>query len=134
MSKDVEKIIGGQIARLRKERELTQGQLAELVDVSTETISRLERGVSIPSLKTLDKISESLHGSLKDLFDFERPKAPKGTQLEQETTKVITYLQTKKVDDIRMCYRILRCIFENIEKSYAHTEAKKQKIYRTLQK
>jgi transcriptional regulator with XRE-family HTH domain len=134
MSKDVEKLIGGQIARLRKERELTQGQLAELVDVSTETISRLERGVSIPSLKTLDKISESLHGRLKDLFDFERPKAPKGTQLEQETTKVITYLQTKKVDDIRMCYRILRCIFENIEKSYAHTETDKQKIYRTRQK
>lgn len=134
MSKVVEKLIGGQIAKLRKDRELTQGQLAELVDVSTETISRLERGVSIPSLKTLEKISESLHASLKDLFDFERPKAPKGTQLEQETTKIITYLQTKKVDDIRMCYRILRCIFENVEKNYAHTETDKQKIYRTRQK
>lgn len=45
MSNSVEKLIGARIARIRKEREITQEQLAELVDVATETISRLERGV-----------------------------------------------------------------------------------------
>lgn len=120
MSNNVEKLIGEQIARLRKERELTQSQLAELVDVSTETISRLERGVSIPSLKTLEKISKSLHANLKDLFDLERPKKHKTTDIEQEAAKLMTYIQSKKADDIRMCYRILRTIFENIEKGYVH--------------
>lgn len=122
MSNNVEKLIGEQIARLRKERELTQSQLAELVDVSTETISRLERGVSIPSLKTLEKISISLHANLKYLFDFERPKRGKASHIEQEAAKLMTYIQTKKADDIRMCYRILRSIFENIEKGYVHTK------------
>ncbi len=76
MSKSVEKLIGAQIAGIRKDREITQERLAELVDVAAETISRLERGVSIPSLKTLEKISRVLHTSLKDLFDFEYRQKP----------------------------------------------------------
>lgn len=119
MSNSVEKLIGEQIAKIRKERELTQSQLAELIDVSTETISRLERGVSIPSLKTIEKISKVLHSSLKDLFDFEYPQKAKGTALEQETAKLTAFIKTKRAADIRMCYRILRGIFENIEKDYA---------------
>ncbi len=59
MSGNVEQLIGTQIAKIRKEREITQEKLAGLIDVSTETISGLERGVSIPSLKTLQNISNS---------------------------------------------------------------------------
>lgn len=118
MSKNVEKLIGEQIAKIRKERELTQSQLAEMIDVSTETISRLERGVSIPSLKTLENISKALHSSLKDLFDFEYPQKAKGTLIEQEAAKLMAYIKTKKAADIKMSYRILRGIFENIEKDY----------------
>lgn len=119
MSKSVEKHIGEQIAKIRKEREITQSRLAELIDVSTETISRLERGVSIPSLKTLEKISKALHSSLKDLFDFEYPQKAKGNVVEQEAAKLMTYIKTKRAADIRMSYRILRGVFENIEKGYA---------------
>ncbi|MBW1692526.1 MAG: helix-turn-helix transcriptional regulator [Deltaproteobacteria bacterium] len=118
MSNSVEKLIGARIARMRKEREITQEQLAELVDVATETISRLERGVSMPSLKILEKISYALHISLKDLFDFEYPQKPKGTAFEQENEKLIAYLRTRSGDDIKMCYHILKNVFEQIEKNY----------------
>jgi transcriptional regulator with XRE-family HTH domain len=117
MPKDIGKLIGIQVARIRKEREITQEQLAESVDVATETISRLERGVSIPSLITLSKISQALHISLKDLFDFEYPQKPVSA-IEKESMKLLAYLKTKKVDDIKMCYRILKNIFEQIEKDY----------------
>lgn len=117
MSNSIEKLIGVQIARIRKEREITQEQLAESVDVATETISRLERGVSIPSLKTLARISEALHVSLKDLFDFEYPQKPVSA-IEKESMKLLAYLKSKQVDDIKMCYRILKTIFEQIGKNY----------------
>lgn len=118
MPKSVNKLIGLQIANIRRKRELTQEELAESVNVATETISRLERGVSMPSLKTLEKISHALHISLKDLFDFDYPQATRYSAVEKEGAKLISYLKTKRVDDIRMCYRILKTIFEQIELHY----------------
>ncbi len=116
MSGDIEKLIGHRIAGLRKERELTQAQLAEMIDTAVETISRLERGVSIPSLKTLEKISKALNVRIKDLLDFEFPSYKKPSAKEIE--KLLAYLQTRSPEDIRMGYRILRNIFEQIEKNY----------------
>lgn len=115
---DVEKLIGAQIARIRKEREITQEQLAESVDVATETISRLERGVSIPSLKTLEKISWALHSSLRELLAFEYPLKPKDVFSEQELAKVITLLKTRSTADIKMGYQILKTLFEKVEENY----------------
>lgn len=116
MTKGVEKLIGISIARIRKDRELTQAQLAEIIDTTVETISRFERGVSVPSLKTLEKISKALHVHIKELLDFEYPSFKKPSIKESE--KLLAYLQTKRPEEIKMCYRILRNIFEQIEKNY----------------
>jgi len=116
MLEGVEKLIGISIARIRKDRELTQAQLAEMIDTTVETISRLERGVSVPSLKTLEKISKALHVHFKELFNFEYPSLKKPSSKESE--KLLAYLHTKRPEDIRMCYRILKNIFEQIEKIY----------------
>lgn len=113
----VEQLIGTQIAGIRKERAITQEQLAEIIDVTAETISRIERGVSIPSLKTLEKISKALHTSLKDLFDFEYRQKPISAS-EKESAKLLSYLNTKKADDIKMSYNILKKMFEQIENNY----------------
>jgi len=115
-SDSVEKLIGSSIARIRKDRELTQAQLAEMIDTTVETISRLERGVSVPSLKTLEKISKALHVYIKELLDFEYPSLKKPSITEGE--KLFAYLQTRRPEDIKMCYRILKTIFEQIEKNY----------------
>lgn len=115
-SEGIEKLIGLSIAKIRKDRELTQAQLAEMIDTTVETVSRLERGVSVPSLKTLAKISMALHVHIKELLDFEYPSLKKPSIGEGE--KLLAYLQTKRPEDIRMCYRILKNIFEQIEKNY----------------
>ncbi len=118
MQKNVDKLIGLQIARLRNEREITQEELAQSIDVTPETISRLERGIAIPSLKTIEKISTALHTTLKDLFYFEYTQKPKRSTVESESSKLITYLKTRKADDIKMSYRILKNIFKEIDKNY----------------
>ena len=120
MIKSVEKLIGTQIAKIRNNREITQERLSELINVTPETISRLERGVSIPSIKTLEKISHALHTSMKDIFDFEYLSEPdKGDAFEHEFAKLIALLKTKKANDIKMCYHLLKTIFEQIEKNYS---------------
>ncbi len=119
MTKSVEKLIGVQIAKIRNDREITQERLAELINVTPETISRLERGVSIPSIKTLEKISQALHTSLQTLFDFEYLEEPeKGDAVEHEIARLIAFIKTKNPADIKMSYRLLKSVFEQIEKSY----------------
>ena len=52
---------GGQaIQRIRKERSMTQEQLAEITNVASNSISRIERGLLIPALPTLIDICNAL--------------------------------------------------------------------------
>ena len=54
---------GGQaIQRIRKERGMTQEQLAEITDVASNSISRIERGLLMPALPTLIDICNALGG------------------------------------------------------------------------
>ena len=63
--------IGLNILRCRKERGLTQEQLAELVHVRRETIMRLEKAQYNPSLKLAIDISRVVDQPIEKLFIFD---------------------------------------------------------------
>ncbi len=56
---------------LRAEFELTQGQLAEKVDVSRQTINAIEKGKFDPSLPLAFKISKLFNMSIEDIFEHD---------------------------------------------------------------
>jgi transcriptional regulator with XRE-family HTH domain len=56
---------------LRIEKQLTQEELAQAVDLSTSFISSLERGIGAPSFESLESIARALGVPVKSLFDFE---------------------------------------------------------------
>ena len=56
------------ISLRRKALGYTQAQLAEMLDVDTETLSRFERGKHLPSLATLEKIADHLAVKVADLL------------------------------------------------------------------
>ena len=56
---------GGQaIQRIRKERGMTQEQLAEITNVASNSISRIERGLLMPTLPTLSTFAMPLEPEL----------------------------------------------------------------------
>ena len=57
--------LGQTIKTRRKELEITQTVLAELAEVSKNTIYKLERGEGNPSIKTLHKLLEILGLEIK---------------------------------------------------------------------
>ncbi|MBI5216964.1 MAG: helix-turn-helix transcriptional regulator [Ignavibacteriae bacterium] len=59
------KYIGETIKRRRKELGITQPHLAELANISTNTLYKLERGQGNPSLDVLNKLAEVLGMELK---------------------------------------------------------------------
>jgi transcriptional regulator with XRE-family HTH domain len=72
--------LGKNIAAKRKELGLTQERLAEAVGVDTETISRFERGATVPSLATLEILAKQLRVTIASLLDEDLP-TPSGEAL-----------------------------------------------------
>jgi transcriptional regulator with XRE-family HTH domain len=69
------KDIGNRIRTVRKKKNITQKQLAEIVGVGTTHISHIETGNTIPSLKTVIDIINALHCSADELLCIEIEQA-----------------------------------------------------------
>lgn len=63
--------IGDLIRRLRRERGLTQRQLAEGMGISGKTVSKWERGMGCPDLSLLPELSGMFHVDLDQLLTGE---------------------------------------------------------------
>ena len=61
---------GKRVKELRRERKLTQAQLAERVELSINYISQIETGEASPTFETIVKLASGLDVELKELFDF----------------------------------------------------------------
>ena len=59
------------IARKRRERNLTQEQLADRLGVSNKTISKWETGKCMPDYSIIQALCEALHVTLPELMDGE---------------------------------------------------------------
>ena len=66
--------IGNRIRQIRKTKNLTQQQLANLADAELSTINRIELGKANPRLSSMIAISAGLEVSLYDIFE--------GTEME----------------------------------------------------
>ena len=67
--------LGANLAARRKTRKWSQEDLAERLSVATETISRFERGATLPSLITLQRLSQMLKAPIAELL-AESSQAP----------------------------------------------------------
>jgi transcriptional regulator with XRE-family HTH domain len=67
---EVAQKLGQQVRALRRERDLTQEQLAEAAHLSVNYISGVERGLYSPSLIALAAMAKALRVEIRDLFDF----------------------------------------------------------------
>ncbi|MGI5967567.1 MAG: helix-turn-helix domain-containing protein [Anaerotruncus rubiinfantis] len=64
------KNLGENIVRLRQLKGWTQEDLAHYADLTVASISKIERGVTNPTLKTLDKIADALGVETDSLLRF----------------------------------------------------------------
>lgn len=74
--KSTKELLGARIRELRKSRDLSQEQLAELIGVEPRHVSRLEVGSSYPRIDRLEKIAAALNVPLKDFFEFMHLESP----------------------------------------------------------
>lgn len=70
MSSRYSSLLGKQIQKIRRDRGLTQENLAEKVKLSTKYIQFIETAHRAPSLKTLYIIAKVLNVEVRELFTF----------------------------------------------------------------
>ncbi len=98
------------IRELRKSMKLTQSQFAELVNLSEDSIGKIERGVTIPTIDTLYKIASGLKIPVEDLIS-----PLKGTPLKKPSkafSDLIAYLKTRPPEDVRFIHELAVKILE----------------------
>lgn len=85
-NRDFNTIIGKNLLKLRKNKKLTQLEVAEKFNYSDKSISKWEKGESLPSIEVLCELAEFYGVSLDDLtnenknlteIDFKKPKKQK---------------------------------------------------------
>ena len=88
--------IGGFLRELRKEKELTQEQLAEKFGVSSRSVSRWENGNTMPELGILVELADYYEVDIKEIIDGERKSEIMKTQEKETMQKVADYAEAEK--------------------------------------
>lgn len=68
--------LGARIAALRKEKGMTQLELAQQMGVTDKAVSKWERDLSCPDINTVPRLAEVLGVSLEDLMQIYTPEKP----------------------------------------------------------
>ena len=87
---DIKKGVGQKIQDFRKQRGITQEELAEAINLETVSISKIETGRSYPTSENLAKIANVLAFHPKDLYDFSYGKTKEEimTEIFQKIQKI----------------------------------------------
>ena len=93
------KTFGAFLARMRKERGMTQTELAEQLHVTDKAVSRWERGVGLPDINLLEPLAQALGISLANLMHCHDPENPEPEQATLED--FLTMLRHQRTLDWR---------------------------------
>ena len=89
--------IGTFLRELRKEKNLTQEQLAEILGVSGRTVSRWETGSNMPDLAIMIELADYYDIDIKELLNGER-KSEMDKELKETLKTVADYTDIQKID------------------------------------
>ena len=92
---DLQKI-GNFLKELRKEKNLTQEQLAETLNVSRRTVSRWETGSNMPDLDLLMEIADLYQVDLRELLNGERKNEQMNEEMKETVLQVAEYSNAEK--------------------------------------
>lgn len=90
----MKKTLGTMISSLRKDKGMTQLELAEIMGVTDKAISKWERDLSCPDINSIPKLAEILEISVDDLMQG------KTETKEQDTKEKKENISRNKVDEI----------------------------------
>ena len=100
----VQKQLGKRIKELRENRQISQEQIAEKLNIHPANYWRIENGISYPKPENLEKICEILNVKAQELFAFEHIQSI--TDIKNELQKIIN----EDEDLTRLIYKFVKTL------------------------
>ena len=97
------KVFGRFIAQTRKEKNMTQADLASQINVTDKAVSRWERGLGFPDISTLEPLAKALDLSMLELMRSEKEDMGKKNDslTEQELTELMNHAVEMNTENAR---------------------------------
>lgn len=99
--------LGKRIFELRKRLNISQEELAEKLDISQKSLSKIETGRNFLTSETLEKLTLALNVDITELFDFNH--TDKKENLLDEIYKYIDNIKNNEKDIITL-YKIVQAL------------------------
>ena len=93
--------IGAFLKELRKEKNITQEELADKMGVSRRTVSRWETGSNMPDMDILIDISDFYEVDLREILDGERKDLKMDNETKETVLKVAEVSNEEKAKIVR---------------------------------
>lgn len=93
--------IGGFLRELRRERDMTQGELAEILGVTNRSVSRWENGNNLPDLDLLVQVAEYFDVGLEEILNGERKVDEMDKKTKETVLQVADYSNQEKQRMVR---------------------------------
>lgn len=100
---NIKNLFGRKIKEYRKKKNLTQAQLAELVNVDDKHISCIESGKNFPSPDLIERLATYLDVEPKDLFEFYYLQ-----DIEDLKSDIIKMLDKLNNDELALAHKYVR--------------------------
>lgn len=94
------KKLGKFIAELRKEKGMTQSQLAAMINVTDKAVSRWERGVGLPDVTVIEPLAEALNVKIAELMKGR--KMTSSELIEENDSECLREMMEEVKKDTRM--------------------------------
>ncbi len=83
------KSMGEIISTLRKEKGMTQKELAEMLYITDKAVSKWERDIACPETQTIPKLAEILGVSVEELLNAKTAPAPERSKVKDYVNLVL---------------------------------------------
>ena len=90
--------IGKFIAECRKEKNMTQSELAEKLNISTNAVSKWERGLCLMDMSLLEPLSKILDVSINEILAGEKID---NKRIEEKTNKNILNITKREIENFK---------------------------------
>ena len=107
---NIKKTFGEKIKRLRKAKNLTQEQLAEMIDIAPKNLSKIEVGTCFVSAETLENLIVALDTTTEEIFANDHIKLP--NELLAEIYKNLNKINNNQ-EKLELIYKIIDFIVKN---------------------
>jgi transcriptional regulator with XRE-family HTH domain len=94
--------VGRFLKELRKEKNLTQEQLAERLNVTGRTVSRWETGSNMPDISILVELADFYEVTIPEIIDGERKGKNMNEEVKEAALKVAEYSNAEKKKQARI--------------------------------